>query len=298
MRVLLHLAFLASLALFVFREGFSHQFTNWDDGQYIVENSLVHGLSWDRIVTAFSGFHVANYNPLHLISYMVDYELWGLHAGKFFATGLLLHTLTAFLVHEVARRFTGSAGAALVVAAVFLIHPTRVESVAWLSERKDLLSGLFSMGSLLAYMNHREARSAVKGKITLAASCILYLLALLSKTQVVTLPLVLVALDLVEGRGLKSSLLGKVPFFVLSILFSVVTVAAALGDEGTRGFELPGSILDPIAALPHYVLHMFWPIGLSPYYGHPEREFHGALALSSGTLVLLGLGFLAWRSWR
>jgi hypothetical protein len=128
------------LGLVVFAPGMTHEFTNWDDWKYIVENPIVRSPSLGGVLEAFTSFHFYNYNPLHLVSYMIDAQVWGLWSGGFFLTNLLLHVGTALVFHELALRCLGSRGAAFTVAALFLVHPTRVESVAWLSERKDVLA--------------------------------------------------------------------------------------------------------------------------------------------------------------
>ncbi|MBI4605116.1 MAG: tetratricopeptide repeat protein [Planctomycetes bacterium] len=300
---------LAVLGLLVFRDGFQHEFTNWDDPQYIVENPLIRGLSAGRVWAAFTGFHVFNYNPLHIVSYMVDHQLWGLQAGGFFLTSLILHVLTGVAAYHLALRWSGSANAALFVAAVFLVHPTRVESVAWLSERKDVLSGLFAMTSLLAYWRHldgacspapgRGASGATRGPYL--ASLALYVLALLSKSQLVSLPLVLLAMDVSRRRPLGPALLSKAPFFAFSAVFCVVTLLGHTGDS-LRDVTLPERLLSPLAALAHYLLHLLWPVGLSPYYdatrGFPEPAF-----VAAGAAAFAALSAAAWislhrqRSW-
>jgi len=291
------LLLLLLLAFVVFREGMNHQFTNWDDGQYIVGNPLVHGFSSERVWMAFTHFHVFNYNPLHLISYMLDYELWGLKAGGFFLTSLLLHVCTGVLIYYLALHWLESPPAALAVAALFLVHPTRVESVAWLSERKDVLSGCFAAASLLAYARQLDAERIGLRRALFLASWLLFLLALLSKTQLVTLPIILLSMDLCRRRPFWHSLLWKVPFFILSGVFSAITIRAHSG-ESAAGLDFPESLLGPLSALPRYLLHLLWPFGLSPYYDYPPGTFHGALPVAAGLVLVLLLAACAWRSYR
>lgn len=319
----LHAGALALLSTVVFQDGLSHSFTNWDDIPYIVDNPIVHGLSWDHLTQVFSGFHLGNYNPLQLVSYMIDYEVWGLKAGGFFATNLLIHTASGTLLYLLLSRVLASPSAGLLGAAVFLLHPTRVESVAWLSERKDVLSGLFGLGCLLVYRTRLEEESrsgaAWRGRAlaAYAASVALFLLALLSKSQLLGLPLVLLGLRLAAGqtqsgpgarkppdasrpRRAAAALRGVLelaPFLALSALFAGITLCAH-GAGASRGVLFPESLTHPLAALPRYLLHSFLPLGLSPYYDPFTQEFATPLAVALGACVLAGLGALAAWAWR
>ncbi len=298
---LVHPLILAGLTLFVFREGSTHEFTNWDDWKYIVENPLIRGFSLDRVWTAFTRFHVFNYNPLHLVSYMVDYEIWGLQAGGFFLTSLALHVATGFIFYFLALNWLRSGTAALLVAALFLVHPTRVESVAWLSERKDVLSGFFGAAALLAYAKHLERIPGDGGPsrrwILPVIVWLLFLFALLSKSQLVTLPLVLVAMDLCRRRPLRAAILSKGPLFALSAVFSLLTLWAHAG-EGSQGISFPESLLVPLAALPRYLLQIVWPTALSPYHDFSPRDFHSPAWVGAGLALLALLALTAWRSLR
>ena len=287
---------LIALVLAVFHDGTSHQFTNWDDEQYIVNNPLIRGLSLERVWAAFTSFNVYNYNPLHLVSYMVDYEIWGLKAGGFFLTNLILHAATGILVFRLALCWLPSPAAAALVAAVFLVHPTRVESVAWLSERKDVLSGFFGVAAMLAYWRHLGAQGFNRTAL-LVASWFIFFLALLAKSQLVALPVVLLAMDLRYRRAVGEAILSKVPFFVLSVLFCIITVWTHSGER-VAGISFPGSILVPLAAIPRYLAHILWPVGLSPHYEFSGDSFQGLLPVSLGVLTLVFTTVCAYRSYR
>jgi tetratricopeptide (TPR) repeat protein len=290
---------LAAIAFAVFREGFEHEFTNFDDVHYIVQNPLVHGFSLDRVKDAFTRFHVFNYNPLHIVSYMVDYELWGLDAAGFFLTSLSIHIAGGILVYFLALHWLRSAWQAFWVASVFLIHPTRVESVAWLSERKDVLSGAFAAASLLLYSKWLDAppSSGRTKPALLAGSFLAFLLALLSKSQVLLLPLVLLAMDACRRRPLRRALAGKAPFLLLGIVFGAVTIRAHEG-EASLGMRLPDAILDPLAALPRYVLDLVAPLRLTPYHDHTQGGFHGALPVALGVCLIALVAAASAASWR
>ena len=290
---------LAVLGLVVFAPGMTHEFTNWDDWKYIVENPIVRSPSLGGVLEAFTSFHFYNYNPLHLVSYMIDAQVWGLWSGGFFLTNLLLHVGTAMVFHELALRCLGSRGAAFTVAALFLVHPTRVESVAWLSERKDVLAGFFAACALLTQWRRWEAgvvgtRSASGFSPAALAFCGL---ALLSKSQLVGLPLVLLAMSRVQRVPLRAAAVVLLPHAALSAVFSVVTLCAHQGDA-SGGVQFPESLLVPLAALPRYAILLFAPFAQSPYHDMPLSSFTAMPWVLAGAGMVLGLGFLAAASFR
>lgn len=290
---------LAALTLAAFWKGFLNDFTNWDDPAYITENRLIRGLSWERVAAAFSGFYLQNYNPLHLLSYMVDYSLWGLRPEGFFLFNLLLHLASGVLIWRIFSALSGAGTGAALASVVFLVHPTRCESVVWLSERKDVLSGFFALASLWLYLGwaRQEPEAGKPSRSRYAASVALFLLALLSKSQVVTLPLASFALALYLRRNPRRAALDQLPFLALSAVFSVVALSAHAPESGEVLDYQPVGILSalrPLAALPQYLVHLLLPFGLSPYYGAGATG-SGAMALPLG--VLAGgaiLGAAAW----
>src|SRR4030095_12094300 len=139
----------------VFGQTFRHDFVNYDDPRYVYENTrITNGLSISGIAWAFTHIHSLNWHPLTTISHMLDCQLYGLKAGWHHFTNLLLHTLAAILLFLALKQMTGAVWRSAFVAAVFAIHPLRVESVAWIAERKDVLSGVFFMLTLLAYVHY------------------------------------------------------------------------------------------------------------------------------------------------
>jgi tetratricopeptide (TPR) repeat protein len=218
---------LAAITLAVFGQTVRHQFVNFDDGDYVVTNPVVaHGLSFNGFIWAFARPHHANWHPLTWLSHMLDCQLYGLHPGGHHLTNVLLHTGTAIALFLVLRRMTGAEWRSAFVAAVFAIHPLRAESVAWVSERKDVLSGLFFMLTLWAYVRYAEKsggsnqwsvtshqasttpaagngpRTTDRGTLITDHRSLFYLLSLLffalglmSKPMLVTLPAVLLLLD-------------------------------------------------------------------------------------------------------
>src|SRR6202047_5254442 len=176
----------------VFGQTLGHDFINYDDQNYVYENAkITGGLNLAGIGWAFSHVHAQNWHPLTTISHMLDCQLYGLKAGGHHFTNVLLHTVAALLLFAVLRQMTGALWRSAFVAALFAIHPLRVESVAWVAERKDVLSGVFFMLTLAGYL--RYVRKPSLGSYLLVV--LAFALGLMSKPMLVTLPFVLLLLD-------------------------------------------------------------------------------------------------------
>jgi hypothetical protein len=182
----------AALTLIVYLPARQFDFVNWDDPSYLTGNAHVQqGLTWANVRWAVTTGHTPYWHPLTWLSHMLDVTLFGMDAGAHHVTNLILHLANTLLVFYLLRRMTGAARPALFVAAVFGVHPLHVESVAWLAERKDVLSALFLLLTIAAYLRYLGRPSASRYGLVAAA----YALALMSKPMVVTLPLVLLLLD-------------------------------------------------------------------------------------------------------
>src|ERR1700730_9656788 len=184
--------FLIVLTWLVFGQTLRHEFVNYDDPKYVYQNpEVTRGLSLHGIGWAFTHIHSRNWHPLTSISHMLDCQLYGLKAGGHHCTNVVLHTFGVVLLFLVLRETTGTLWCSAFVAALFAIHPLHVESVAWVSERKDVLSGVFFMLTLAAYV--RYARRPSLANYLLVA--LLFALGLMSKPMLVTVPFVLLLLD-------------------------------------------------------------------------------------------------------
>ena len=205
--------FLAAIVWLVFGQTLHHEFVNYDDNLYVYENPVVpKGLTLDGIGWAFTHLYSFNWHPLTWVSHMLDCQLYGLNAGRHHLTNVLLHTASVILLFLVLRRMTGFLWRSAFVAGVFAIHPLRVESVAWVAERKDVLSGLFFMLTLWAYTRYGQGRSSVERRGSSAGTSslaldprpstlsyylvlVFFALGLLCKPMLVTVPFVLLLLD-------------------------------------------------------------------------------------------------------
>jgi tetratricopeptide (TPR) repeat protein len=266
--------FLAALTWIVFGQTLRHDFINYDDPRYVYENTTItSGLSLSGIVWAFTHIHSMNWHPLTTISHMLDCQLYGLKAGWHHFTNVLLHAIAVILLFIALQQMTGALWRSAFVAAVFAIHPLRVESVAWIAERKDVLSGVFFMLTLLAYAHYVHLPSVRRYLVVLFA----FACGLMSKPMLVTLPFVLLLLDYwpldrIKGHVWKR-VLEKLPLIPLSAVSSIATLVAQKGAVGYTE-ELP--ILERInnAAVSYvlYIWQMLWPVNLAVFYPHPENR--------------------------
>ena len=264
---------LAALTWIVFCQTLWHDFINYDDPRYVYENTeITSGLSFGGIAWAFTHIHSTNWHPLTTISHMLDCQLYGLRAGWHHFTNVLLHTVVVILLFLALAKMTGAFWRSGFVAAVFAIHPLRVESVAWIAERKDVLSGVFFMLTLLAYLHYTRLPSLRRYLV------VVFMLAcgLMSKPMLVTLPFVLLLLDywpLDRIRGqFWMRLLEKLPLVALSAISSIATLVAQKGAVGwTEDLPIFERINNAVVSYILYIWQMFWPARLAVFYPHPEN---------------------------
>ena len=289
---------LALLCFLVFAQVSSHEFVDWDDGVWITENAkLASGLTPASVWTILASPHEGNWIPLSHLSLLVTRTLSGPQPAGFLLGNLLLHTLATLGLFLALARMTGAPGRSAFVAAVFAVHPLHVESVAWASERKDVLAGLFFSGTLYAY-----ARFAEQTGSRMRYALVLLLLAggLLSKSTVVTLPLVLLLLDFWPlGRlhpdpraGARRVLLEKLPMFVLVAVASAITFSVQRSGGGMlfaqRELPLDLRLWNALDSYGVYLVQAVWPSDLSVFYPHPgEAVSRGRAALSGVCLVAI-----------
>src|SRR6266403_1541836 len=265
---------LAGLTWLVFSQTLWHDFINYDDPHYVYENTkITGGLSISGIAWAFSHIHSLNWHPLTTISHMLDCQLYGLKAGWHHFTNVLLHTLTAMLLFLALQQMTGAVWRSAFVAAVFAIHPLRVESVAWIAERKDVISGVFFMLTLLAYLYYVRV-PRVRGYLLVV---FLFACGLMSKPMLVTLPFVLLLLDYWPLDRIKGQLwkrvAEKIPLIALSAVSSVITFLVQKGAVGqTEELPILERINNAVVSYVLYIWQMLWPVNLAVFYPHPENR--------------------------
>jgi tetratricopeptide (TPR) repeat protein len=293
---------LAAITFAVFGQTLRHQFVNLDDEVYVYGNPIVaQGLCLKGLAWVFTHADCSLYHPLTMLSLMADYQLHGLHAGGYHLTNVLLHTASVILLFLVLRQMTGALWRSAFVAALFAIHPLRVESVAWVAERKDVLSGFFFMLTLGAYVQYVRKPNSLARYLMVAAA---FVLALLSKPTVVTLPFVLLLLDYwplnrFERPGkLSRLLLEKVPLLALAAGACAVTVLAAGKDITPNApISMPLRLGNALAYYAVYLRRMVWPEGLAVPYPYPHNGLP-RWEMALGGALLAGLSAVAWKERR
>jgi tetratricopeptide (TPR) repeat protein len=304
---------LALLVVVVFAEVRAFAFVNLDDPQYVSENHFVRsGLRWEGIAAAFSMFRAGNWHPVTWISHMLDVELFGLDAGWHHLVNLALHALNAILLFTFLRAATGARWRSAIIAALFAVHPLHVESVAWVSERKDVLSTLFFLLTLLAYLGYvrRPRRSA----FVLVAS--LFAAGLMAKPMLVTLPFVLLLVDVwplgrwggTPAPGVTPALpaalvLEKVPLVAISAASSAVAWLAQSdrgADVALSRIPLGARAGNALLSYLGYLGNTAWPFRLASFYPHPSLSGIGLAAwkVAGAALVLGAVTWLAVRERR
>ena len=309
----------------VFGQTLHHEFVNYDDDRYVYENSTVtQGLSRSGIAWAFTHSHGDNWHPLTSLSHMLDCQIYGLNPGGHHLTNVLLHAATAILLFLVLRNLTRAFWPSAFVAAVFAIHPLRVESVAWVAERKDVLSGLFFVLTIGAYARYAKFKvQSSKLKVDFAKWYVLALLffalGLMSKPMVVTLPFVLLLLDywplgrmrwgsptVAESKRLEERpdpptfrrlMIEKIPFLLLSAASCVATILAQESAiRSVQNLSFLSRIGNALVACAVYVGQMLYPSGLAVLYPHPGNQLSvWTVGLCGVVLILLSVGVVRWQ---
>ncbi len=319
------------MTLLVYLPALQNNFVEWDDGDYASANPHIRSLDGAFIKWAFLQFFASNWHPLTWVSHALDYAVWGLDPFGHHLTSIVLHALNAFLVVFLVIKlldafkerttpsdpvpFLNERGmliAAGTTGLLFGLHPLHVESVAWVAERKDLLCALFFLLSIISYTKYvgsqksedrrqkseeSNPQSAIRNPKWNGFTFLFFVLALLSKPMAVTLPVVLLILDwhpfgrIHSRKTFLTACIEKLPFFLLSLASSLVTVLAqrAGGALSSVAFTpLPTRLLVAAEALIAYLGKMVWPLNLVPFYPYPETasfaswEYFVPVALTAG----------------
>jgi protein O-mannosyl-transferase len=287
------------LASVVFAPAIRSDFVNYDDDVYVYANASVNrGLTLAGVVRAFTGPHARNWHPLTTLSHMLDCQLFGLNPNAHHAVNVLLHALAAATLFLALEAMSGRAWRALVVATLFAVHPLRVESVAWVAERKDVLSALLFALILVAYAHF--ARTSEWRKMW--AVILLFAAGLMAKPMLVTTPLILLLLDYwplqrIGARAARESaftpvsfrraIIEKIPLFTLSVFSCLATIVAAQrGDNALSAISLPDRLANAALNYCIYIYQLFWPAKLAVFYPWPSATPPLASVLSAAIFIL------------
>jgi len=291
--------FLTLITLAIFWNVQNHEFVNFDDLKYITENPHVrYGLTSEAVTWAFTATHVSNWHPLTWLSHMLDCHLYGLNPKGHHFNNLLFHIANTLLLFLILNRMTGALWRSSFVAALFALHPLHVESVAWIAERKDVLSTFFWMLTMWAYVRYVER----PGLNSYLLSLLFFAMGLMAKPMLVTLPFVLLLLDYwplgriqfgKSGDGKERWLAlhlvrEKLPFFFLAAISSVVTFSVQQTSGSVVSFiPLKARIANALLSYVGYITKMIWPHHLAVFYPHLVNDLPLWQAVGSGLLLII-----------
>ncbi|WP_306598474.1 tetratricopeptide repeat protein [Geothrix sp. 21YS21S-2] len=286
-------AFLLLVVLATFGRLLGAGFLSYDDPQYVLNAHVLHGLTWDNLRWAFTEAHYANWHPVTWLSHMADVALFGAAPGWHHLTSVVLHGLNAMLLLLLLEDTTKAFWPSLATAMLFAIHPLHVESVAWIAERKDVLSMFFALLTLMAYVRYTRSRS----RVWLAGTLLLYALGLMAKPMLVSLPILMICLDHWPlgrtcrpwGRSMARLVWEKGPFLLMAAAVCVITVVSQAGSRVTSTESPFGhNLLNALASYGRYLGMTLLPMDLAAFYpALPPGRLAWLAAVSLAALVVL-----------
>jgi tetratricopeptide (TPR) repeat protein len=292
-------------ALWTFWPALQNGFVDYDDPDYVTQNFHVQqGLSWANLRWAFSDTQQAGFwHPLTWLSHELDCQFFGLNPWGHHLTNILIHALNAVLVFLVFKKMFRALWRSFFLAAIFALHPLRVESVAWIAERKDVLSAFFWLLTMLAYTQFVEQSKIKnqKSKIFYALALLMFACGLMSKPMIVTLPFVLLLIDFWplqrfkvqrSGFSVRDLILEKIPFFILAIAASAIAFVTQRASSATSiGLPFVARAENAIISYCRYLEKIFWPTDFAFFYPHPG--FWPIGIVSAATILLIGISIFA-----
>jgi protein O-mannosyl-transferase len=324
-RLLVICAVLSGLTAITFWPISRAEFVNFDDNFYVTQNpNVLGGLTGSNFAWAFKTAYFGNWHPITWLSHMLDMEMFGLNPGWHHLSSLLLHICNTCLLFWFLDRATGRSWPSAAVAALFAVHPLHVESVAWISERKDVLSTFFAFLSLLAYLTYVRRKSEIRNpksegnpklqirnsKTYYILSLVFFALGLMSKAMIVTLPFLMLLLDYwplkrlsnaeqsplateqfnFKVQGFISLVREKIPFFALTLFFTIISSRAlALTSKSHLESSEVNLISNAVVSYMLYFGKMFWPLNLAPFYPRPTTLAAVQVAASAAAIVMLSV---------
>ncbi len=300
---LLSILVLVVITSAIYFKSLNNQLTNWDDNHYIIENADIKTFHGDSLnytfKKIFKTYEQGNYHPLTMLSYALEYEKFKLNPRPYHLSNLILHLFNTLLVLCFIWLLTKQKWVAFITAILFAIHPMHVESIAWVSERKDVLYSFFYLSALCTYIFYLQ-KEQKKGLFYLL-TLLLFVFAVLSKAMAISLPIVFFAIDYFLGRKitLKNSL-AKAPFLLISLVFGIIAILAQKSgnamDDITQ-YNFFDRILFSTYGLMTYLLKLIAPIGLSGFYRYPVKTAGMyPVVFYVAPLLIISLSYLIYRS--
>ncbi|MGV7220318.1 MAG: tetratricopeptide repeat protein [Nitrospinales bacterium] len=307
-----------AIVFIIFRSSLANGFVEWDDDDYVLNNHFIRSFSIENIVEMFTNSHTGNWHPLTWVSHAIDYQLFGLEPVGHHFMGMVIHGFNSVWVYFIFIRLAtiirpGWAKCkplywgGLVTALLFGCHPLRVESVAWASERKDLLSAFFILPAFFTYLNflkNEETRYKVRWYLI---TIILFILSLMSKPMVVTFPVLLLVFDafilnrFANLKGIVPIIIEKIPFFIISLAFGIIAIFSQSGSGAMVSVEtltLDSRLLNAIRAIIFYINKTIWPQSLAPLYPFPKNLSLGDSTIIFAITVFLGITIICLKLWK
>lgn len=278
---------------------------NWDDTEYVTNNPDIRGFALNNIRAVFTSYYGGNYAPIQMLSYMFDYSIWGLDPRGFLLSNLLLQTINSSLLYILLRKYFGTgAYLSLLAALVFLCHPVQVESVAWVSQRKNLLSATFFLSALIIYINYATKTDEYTRKYSFyGISIALFTLSLLTKSVTIILLPIIMLFDVCQTprRKTREMLIDKIPFALISMFAAVLTLLSQNPFSGGgitatyHGESGSATAFTMTTVLPRYFRLIFFPSGLSPVYEVPIRNSLVDAQVTGSLILILALAVFGFR---
>ncbi|OHB36068.1 MAG: hypothetical protein A3G70_03130 [Planctomycetes bacterium RIFCSPLOWO2_12_FULL_39_13] len=286
------------ITFFTYFNSLQNEFINyWDDNTYITGNDLIKTLNFSNLKLIFSSFFFTEYYPINLLSYAIDYHFWGLNPLGYHITNVFLHSLNAILIFKIITTMVNRFSVASIATIIFITLPVNVETVVWVSERKNMLSFLFFLVSFYLYIKYQKNEN----RYYYLGSIITYIFAILSKSSVVMFPFILFLYDFCFTKNrLQVKIINKIPFFIISIIASIIVI---LGSEGSPAFEayqvnLYPRLLTTLRIFAAYVEKVFIPINLNNFYVNYVSSSILGLEIIISILVLSIITFCAYKCYK
>lgn len=256
----------------IYTRALSNGITNLDDDFYLVLNPYLRNFSFAGIKDIFTSYYTANYHPLTTLTYFIEYHFFELNPYPYHFTNVALHIANTWLAYKLAKQLSGKDLTALVVAILFGIHPMHVESVAWISERKDVMYTFFYLLAAITYLRYLD--SSLNRRYLLLSS-LFFLCSLLSKAAAVTLPVLLIAFDVYRGRQVSARVVvEKIPLLVLSVIFGIVNIMAQKAGGSLNDLLISYGFINGIflftSGVSFYIIWCIAPVSLCAMHYFPE----------------------------
>ncbi|OFY17146.1 MAG: hypothetical protein A2X02_09290 [Bacteroidetes bacterium GWF2_29_10] len=269
------LSLIITLTFIFFFPSLNNKFTNWDDEAYVLNDPLIENLNFESLKNLFTQYYLGNYHPINLLTYAIEFKIWGTNPFPYHFNNLILHLFNVTLLFIFFKKLTNRLLLSFVATSLFAIHPLHVESITWISERKDVLYSFFYIASMIAFLNYKT-KTDYKWY---AFALMLFVLSCLSKGMAVTLTFSIVLADYLKTKNIdKKFFIDKIPFVIISLIFGIIAIhaqrsggASDFGKNVLNVFTVGDKMLFSNYSFFIYIQKLFIPINLSTLYPYPSK---------------------------